>query len=109
MVRRRWFLAEDIKRGSCDGTIRQRLVESILVNQPAARAVDETRPVLHFAEDVTIDQSTRLGRQRRMDREKIGAGVDVVERRQLDLQIARLFGRDERIVSDDLHAERASS
>ena len=42
-----------------------------------------------------------------MDSEKISARVDFVERRQLDLQIARLFGRDERIVSDDQHAHRA--
>ena len=42
-----------------------------------------------------------------MDREKIRTRVDFVERRQLDFEIARLFGRDERIVSDDLHAHRA--
>src|ERR1043166_2591418 len=41
-----------------------------------------------------------------MDREKVGTRKNVVERRQLDLEIARLFWCDKRIVSDDEHAHR---
>src|ERR1041384_8843193 len=42
-----------------------------------------------------------------MDREKVGTRKNVVERRELDLEIARLFWCDKRIVSDDEHAHRS--
>src|ERR1051325_10071491 len=41
-----------------------------------------------------------------MDREKVSAGEDVVELGELNFEIARLFGCDKRIVSDDEHAHR---
>ncbi len=42
-----------------------------------------------------------------MDGQEIRAREYVIERRNFDLEIARLVRRDERIVPDDLHAERA--
>src|ERR1044072_5195741 len=41
-----------------------------------------------------------------MDSEKVGTREDLIERRQLDFEIARLFGRDKRIVCDDHHSHR---
>src|SRR6185295_15204670 len=42
-----------------------------------------------------------------MDCEKVCTRKDFVERRELDFEIARLFGCDKRIIRDNKHSHRA--
>ena len=91
------------------GATGDRFVKGVFINQTAARAVDDPRAFLHLRKHLAIDQTARFSRQRRVHREEISARIHFIQRRQLDFQIARLFGRDEGIVSDDQHAQRACS
>src|SRR5262249_8412223 len=71
----------------------------------AAGAVDDADPALHACDGLRTDEPARLGRERRVDGDEVGARKEIVERDQLHAQPGRRFGRHERIVGDHLHAQ----
>src|SRR6185295_13866163 len=100
----RWrLLAENVERRAGNRPARDRFVKRVLVNEAAASTVNDARALFHLADCIAIDKSTSFCGERRVDREKVCTRVDLVERGQLDFEIACLFGRNEWIVSNDHH------
>ena len=60
-----------------------------LDDQPAARAVDDAHAVLHLGDRRGVDDVARLVGQRRVQRDEVGAGEQLVE---FDLLDAELLG-----------------
>src|SRR5690606_28279097 len=52
---------EDIQRRSCDATFVERLHQSLLVDQPAPRHIDEKGLATHRGDRGSIDQMRRFG------------------------------------------------
>src|SRR2546423_1995216 len=107
MIGRRWFLFKDVERRACDLARLNCIVKRPLINQSTARAVDYPRAFFHFRERTRIDQSTRVRRQRSMDRQKVCARQHIIKRSRFNFKITRLIRANEGIVGDDFHAERA--
>ena len=80
-----------------------------LVDQLAARRVDDPDARLHPRKAVVVEEMLRLGRRRQMERQEVGGRAHLVERQQLDAHALGDLARDERIVGDDAHAERAGA
>ncbi len=79
-----------------------------LVDELAARRVDDAHAVAHLRECTRVDRAARLGSQRQVQREELGDRVDLLGRLQpLDAELAEPVGRDERVVRDDAHPEPA--
>ena len=78
-----------------------------LVDDAAAGDVDDAQRRLGLEQQVAADEARRLGRLRQVDREEVGLGDDLVERQQLDAELAAALGRHERVVGDEAHAEAA--
>ena len=64
-------------------------------------------PGLQRANRVVVEQVLRLRRRRQVQRQVVGRRAQLVERQQLDAEAVGDLLRDERIVRDDAHAERA--
>ena len=63
---------EDVERRACEVPALERLRERVLVDDAAARGVDESRALLHQAQLALPDQSLGLGCERQMDRDEVG-------------------------------------
>jgi hypothetical protein len=89
----------------------QRFLQRRLVDQAAARAVDDPHALLGLGEVFRRQDVAGLVGQRRVQRDEIGAGQQRIEVCLLDAHFDRAFGRQERIERDDLHlqAERAAA
>ena len=64
-------------------------------------------PGLHTREPLVVEQVLRFRRRRQVQRQVVGDRAQLVERQQLDAEPAAISLRDERIVRDDPHPERA--
>src|SRR5262245_3390169 len=62
-VGRQWFLDEDVEDGTGDATATERVEQSGLVDERAARGVDDPGGRREGGEDVRIDEAARLGSQ----------------------------------------------
>src|ERR1700752_632026 len=98
---RRRLLGKDIQRRSGNGATRERFVERVFVDETTTSAVDDSRALLHFADRVAIDEAACFRREWSMDREKICASIHLIERRQLNLEIASLLGCTEWLLGND--------
>ena len=100
---------EHVERGAGDAARRQRLEQRRLVDQPAARAIDQAQALLGQFQRLGVDDVPGLFRQRRMQGDEIGAAQQFLERDLFDAEIARPLVGQKRIVGDHLHlhAERA--
>src|SRR5947209_1944487 len=107
MVRRRWFLRENIQRRAGNCSRLDRVVQRTLINKPAACAVDNSYALLHARKSVATNDASRFRSQRCMDGNKIRTCEKIVKRRQLDVQITRLLGCNEGIEGNNLHTKRA--
>ena len=89
--------------------LRERLDERLLVDQLAARGVDEPRAVAHASRTRLAFTIPRVsGAERQVQRQELGLGEHVVHRLgALDAELAEALLRDERVVRDDAHAEPA--
>src|SRR5438874_630019 len=106
MIAGRRLLFEDVERGASDPAGEQRLGERLLVDEPAAGAVDDQRAGLHPGKLRGADHVLRLLVQRNVQRDGIGALPDLLERDQLDAELRRRLGREERVVPEHAHAKR---
>ena len=82
----------------------------------AASSISSPRAVLMirmpgfiFASRSSLNEVVRLGGRREVKRQEVGGGADLVERQQLDAHAFGEIARDERVVGDDAHAERAGA
>ena len=76
-----------------------------LDHQLAAGAVDDAHAVLHLLEGVGVDDvAGRIG-ERRMQRNEVGAGEQVVQLHLLDAEVLGPLRGEIRIEGDDLHLE----
>ena len=85
-----------------------RTQKRFFVHDPSPGAVHDAHPLLAPRQRCIVEQSLRLGGQRRVDRDEIGAAVDLLERRQLDTRLGRRIGREYRIIPHNPHPEPLS-
>ena len=76
------------------------------VNQVAACGVDQADALLRPGQPLGVDEVAGLLVARHVERHVVGAREEIVERHQLDAEVAGHLLRDERVVRDDAHAER---
>ena len=81
----------------------ERGAQRLLVDQPAARAIDDAHALLHRRERLGVDDVLGLVGQRRVQRDEIGALEQLVEIDLLDAELHGALRRQERIVGDHLH------
>ena len=82
------------------------LGQRVLVDEAAARGVDDDHARLGERELVLADQADRLGGLRQVDGDHVGATEQIVEREQLDAELRGAGGRDVRVVGDEGDVER---
>ncbi len=96
----------DVEAGSRDRPLGERDRECLLVDDRAACRVDEEGRRLHACERLGVDQPARLGRERTVQRDDVGAREQLLERQiaRAELRLDRLVGAAAAAVGD-LHAE----
>eukprot|EP01022_Parablepharisma_sp_SALTPOND_P029698 TRINITY_DN743_c1_g4_i1.p1 TRINITY_DN743_c1_g4~~TRINITY_DN743_c1_g4_i1.p1 ORF type:complete len:1335 (-),score=475.41 TRINITY_DN743_c1_g4_i1:5534-9538(-) len=103
MRRGEGFLLEAVQAGRAQLARGQRSDQGLLVDEAAARGIDQDGAILHARQRGGIDHVAVLGGQRAMQREHVGAGEE-------RLQVGQLHaGRGflgKRIVRQHLHAQR---
>ena len=100
------FRRDDIERGAAEMTGIERRDQCGLVDQGAAGRIDEVRALFHSSKCFGVEQSTRLGRQRRMHGNEIRGFEKPFETHQFDAELPRERGRNIGIVRDHFEAER---
>src|SRR3981189_1504327 len=105
VVWRRRLLGKNVNRGAGDRTILYCVVKRLLIYQTTASAVDESRSLLHFSQNIAVNHSASFVGQGCMHRQEISAGVTVRQRRQFNLEITRLVRRNEGIVGNNGHTQ----
>ena len=98
---------EHVERRAGDVARFDRVGERGLVDQLAARGVDDPHAALALRQTGRAEEVPRLGRRRNVEADVVGDLAHAVEREQLDAERGRDCLGDERVVRDDLHAERA--
>ncbi len=88
-------------------TLFEPLGQSAFIDQFAAGAVHDANAFLHGLDGFRVDHSGGLWGQADVQRKVIGRGIDVFQFAHADAVLFRDACRHERIVADDLHAERA--
>src|SRR4029079_1142657 len=81
--RLRRLLAEHVQRRARQLSRSQRLQHRALVDDAAARAVDQVRPLLHLRERRAVEQVLRLGDERNVQRDEVRLRDQLVERHGL--------------------------
>ena len=81
----------------------QRRIQVLLVDDPATRAVDDAHAVLHRRDRRRVDEILRLRRQRRVNRDHVGAAEELGQAHDLDAHLAGPFLRQIWIVRDHVH------
>src|SRR2546423_12236401 len=109
MICGRRFLLENVQSCACYPFGFDCFIKSALVNKATASAVDDTHTALHLPESFRAYKTACFGCERRMNGYEVCAREYFIERNNLKFKVSRLFGSDERIVSDDVHSERASA
>ena len=98
---------EDVERGTGDLPGLERLEQRILVDELAARGVDDADAVPGSLERAPVDGRARLVGQRQMQRDDVRRREDGLLRRcSLHAQLPKALSGDERVERDDAHAER---
>ena len=83
----------------------ERLVQVRLLDQPAARAIDDAHARLHATDRLGIDDAPRRVGEWDVKGDEIGPAEQLVERHLLDMKRRGPFGREVGIVGDHLHAQ----
>ena len=99
----RRLLGEHVEGGASDVAGIERGAQGRLVDQPAARAIDDAHALLHRRERLGVDDAFRLFRERGVQRHEIGPPEQFVKIDLFDPELHRPFGREKRIVGDHLH------
>ena len=99
-------LAKTSTPGGRDPALLERGVERVLVDDAAARGVDEHQRRLGLGELVGADQADGLGRLGQVDADEVGLGEQGVEVDQTDAHLRGPAGLHVGVVGDHVHAER---
>ena len=100
------FVVEHVDGSTGDLTGGDRLGKREFVDDAAAGDVNDPQMRLGEPETFLVDQPDGLAGLRHMEGEKVGCRNEVVEFKELDVEVFGRFGWDERIVGNDLHTER---
>ena len=96
---------EDVDAGAGDPALLERDVERVLVDDAAARGVDDHGGRLAAGQLVLADQPDGLGRLRQVHGDEVALRHQVVERDEPDAELGGATGLDVGVVRDDPHAE----
>ena len=97
---------EDVERRAAQLAGLEAGRQGVEVDQLAAGAVDQPRPVLHRGDRPGVDQVDGVRRLRHVQGDDVGAAEQVLELLgALDPQFAEALGGDELVEGDDLHLE----
>ena len=97
---------EHVEPGRCDAALLQRGVESVLVDDAAARGVDQHQRRLGLGQLLAADQAGGLGSLGQVDRHEVGLGEQGVEVDEAYAHLGGTAGLDVGVVGDHGHAER---
>ena len=100
------FLVEDIEGRPGDAPVLQYVDQGGLVDDGAARGVDEVRRRLHQRELGRADDADRALPQRQVDGDDVGAAEEIMLSDPLDAELRRPFRRQVLAPGDDVHGER---
>ena len=103
------LLGEDVEGGAGQSAGVEGGEERRLVDHPAAAAVDQQRPRFHPRQPLGAEQAAGLLGQRGVEGDHVGAGEQLVEIEQLDVEPARRGGVEERVEGHHLHLEGAGA
>ena len=101
----RRFGLEHIKRGPGNMAVRQRRRQRQLVNQTAARAIDNPHPGPRPVQRIGRQNVAGLVGQRCMERDEVSGGQKIVKLDLFHADAARRFRRQERIIRNHLHLQ----
>ena len=96
---------EHVKRGTADMPAIKPDLESRLINQATARAVDNPNARLGFGKVFSRQDIARLIGQWCMQRDEIGLGEECIKISLFNAHFNRALRREERIISNHLHAQ----
>ena len=82
--------------------------QRVLVDQAAARAINDSHAGLHPRQGGRTNDVASLRRERSVNRDVVAAPPQVVERQACDAQLGRAFGREEGVETDHVHVEPLS-
>ena len=100
------LLGEDVERRAGDLARLERRHERVEVDQLAAGAVDDPHPVAHLRDRLGVDPVDGLGRLRQVDRDQVGARVELLAGLDaLDAELAEALRGDELVEGDHVHVE----
>jgi len=99
----RRLLGEHVEGGAGDLAGIERDAQGVLIDQAAARAIDDAHALLHCGDRLAVDDAFRLFRERRVQGDNIGAPEQLGELDLVHAQLRRALGREEGIIGDHLH------
>ena len=94
----RRLLAQHVQAGAQDASLAQRVGQRLLVDQAAARGVDQHRRRLHQRQRLGVDQVPRALVERHVDGHRVGDAQERIERRR---SARRALARARRSVGSD--------
>ncbi len=103
----RRFVLEDVERGSGKLVFVERIEQSALVDDAAARAVDDIRVRLQQLQLARTDDAARTIAQRDVQRHDISTLQKLIERDERDIERVGARLRNIRIVAEEAHPECA--
>jgi hypothetical protein len=103
------FLLEHVETGAAHQAGVERAHQGSLVDEVASRRVDDPDALLHPREARIVEHALRFRCRRQVQREVIGRHAQFIHGHQLDADAGRDVARDERVVRDDAHPERAGA
>ncbi len=99
------LLGVHIEAGAGDAALLERRVQRLLVDDPAARGVDDADGRLDLVQRLVTDETEGLGGLRQVHGDEVRDLEQLVEREELDAHLRGPRGLDVGVVGDDLHAE----
>ncbi|EAR50516.1 hypothetical protein OG2516_09735 [Oceanicola granulosus HTCC2516] len=99
------LLGEHVEGRAGDVAVLERVRQRLLVDEAAARAVDDPHALLRLGEVLAAQDVLRLLRQRHVQGDEVGARQQRVEPDLLDTELGGALLRQERIVGDHLHPQ----
>ena len=101
----RRLLGEHVDGGPGDVAVADRIGERLLVDDAAARDVDQARALAHPLELGGADHAAGGVGQRDVDGEEVSFRQQRLKVAELDARLLRAFGGDQRVVGEHAHAQ----
>ncbi len=105
MVARGRLFDEHVERRAGDLARRDRIGKRGFIDNSAARAVDDTHAFFHAGKRGRPDYPAGFAGERRVHRDEVRSGDQLIQRHQLDSQPRGRFGSEDRVEPDYLHLE----